>query len=178
MSMENKIKTLGALNAKSFHAELDEVGRDNGEKALRIVIRHPSAVVVIPVTDEGRAVVVRQFRYALGRETVEFPAGKLDPGEDPAQAAARELAEESGFAARRLDRLLSFAPSSGYSDEVIHVFVARGLEPLAERPDELEISGVETMEFSRLKEMIGDGRVDDGSTIVALAAYEWLAPEA
>ena len=171
--METKIKTLGILHAKSFSAELDQVGRGSGETTQRIVIRHPSAVVVIPVLEDGRTLLVRQHRYALGRETLEFPAGKLDPGEDPEKTAFRELAEETGRRAGRLTRLLSFAPSIGYSTEIIHIFLAHELTVLDQVPDEDEISAVVEMPLAELKEMILAGKIIDGTTMLALAVYEW-----
>ncbi|MEW6267521.1 MAG: NUDIX hydrolase [Thermodesulfobacteriota bacterium] len=171
--METKIRTLGVLNARSFSVDLDEVQRQGDSITRRLVIRHPSAVAVVPLIGADEVLVVAQFRYAMGRELIEFPAGKLDPGEEPATAASRELAEETGYRAGRLDRLLSFAPSVGYSNEIIHVYLARDLTPSGNGPDEAEISKVETMKLARVKQMILSGEIIDGVTILALAAYEW-----
>lgn len=172
--MESKIRTLGTLFAKSFSVSLDEVRRPRGARATRLVIKHPSAVVIVPLVSPDETLVVVQHRYALGRETIEFPAGKLDPEEAPEAAAHRELAEETGHRAGELNRLLSFAPAVGYSTEIIHAFAARDLTPLGSGPDEEEISRVEAMKISRLKELILAGEIIDGTTIAALAAYEWL----
>ena len=172
--MEKKIRTLGVLAAKSFSAGLDEVDRGAGGTGLRLVIRHPSAVVVVPLLGPAETLMVAQYRYALGRETIEFPAGKLDPGEKPEEAARRELMEETGYRAASLKRLLSFAPSIGYSTEVIHVFAARGLERLEAEPDPDEIARVIPMKLPRLKERIRSGEVIDGTTMLALAVCEWL----
>lgn len=170
--MEKKIRTLGTLFAKSFSVNLDEVKRVD-ETAKRLVVRHPSAVSVIPMISSDEALVVSQFRYPVAKETIEFPAGKIDPGEKPVETAHRELAEETGYRAGRLTRLIEFAPSLGYSDEIIHIFVATELEPLDMKPDEKEISRVEPMKLSRIKEMIMAGEIIDGTTITSLAALEW-----
>lgn len=171
--MEKKIRTLGVLTAKSFSADLDEVDRGAGGTGLRLVVRHPSAVVVVPLLGPSEVMMVAQYRYALGRETIEFPAGKLDPGEEPEEAARRELAEETGHRAAILKRLLSFAPSIGYSTEIIHVFAARNLERLETAPDEDEIARVLPMDLSRLRELIRKGEIIDGTTMLALAVCEW-----
>ncbi|MBU2552391.1 MAG: NUDIX hydrolase [Proteobacteria bacterium] len=173
--METKIKTLGRLFARSFHVDLDHIRRPGDRTAERLVIRHPSAVVVVPLVSPDETVVVTQYRYALGRETVEFPAGKLEPGEAPETAALRELAEETGYRAGRIEPLLSFAPSVGYSTEIIHAFVARNLTRLDEGPDPDEIARVEIMRLDRLKELVRAGEIIDGTTMLALAACEWLA---
>ncbi len=172
--MERKIRNLGVLNASSFHVELDEVERAGGRTTRRLAVRHPSAVAVLPLLGDDETLLVVQHRYPLDRETLEFPAGKMERGEKPEQAALRELAEETGFSAGRLTPLLSFAPSVGYSDEIIHVFTAHELQPLDQGRDELEISGVERIKLSRLKEMVLAGEIIDGTTILVLAAYEWL----
>ncbi|MFH1138766.1 MAG: NUDIX hydrolase [Pseudomonadota bacterium] len=170
--MEKKIRTLGVLNGSSFSVELDEVRRGVGT-TRRLAVRHPSAVVVAPLLPGDKTLLVRQFRYPLGVETLEFPAGKLNPGEDPAAAARRELEEETGYRAGGLERLLSFAPSLGYSDEIIHIFTAYDLEPGGTAPDQDEIAGSIIVEFGRLKKMILEKQIIDGSTITALAVYEW-----
>jgi ADP-ribose pyrophosphatase len=174
--MESKIRTLGSLYARSFSVDLDQVaGPREHQTSLRLVVRHPSAVVIVPVMGPGQTLLVRQFRYALGRETLEFPAGKLDPGEAPMTAARRELAEETGFEAGRLEPLLPFAPSLGYSTEIIHAFAAYDLTPAATGRDEAEISQVVPMTFTDLGKMARSGGIIDGTTLLALAMYEWTA---
>lgn len=172
--METKIQTLGTLHARSFSVDLDEVRRPSGAIGRRVIIQHPSAVVIVPVIEPDQTLVVRQYRYALARETIEFPAGKLDPGENPLTAANRELMEETGYRAGCLELVLPFAPSIGYSTEIIHVCLARDLEPTERIPDDDEIVRVEKIPLSRLKELILAGQLIDGTTILALAVWEWL----
>ena len=138
--MEKKLTTIGSLFAKSLYVDLDEIERDNGQLSRRILIRHPQAVVVIPLIEPDRALMVTQFRYAMGRDTLEFPAGKLDPGEDPLETAHRELAEETGYSAESMEKLMAFAPSVGYSTEIIHIFLAKQLQETSRGPDGQEIS--------------------------------------
>ena len=171
--METKVCTLGALFAKSFSVDLDEVRRPSGSTGRRLVIRHPSAVAVVPILPDDETLVVTQYRYAIEQDTVELPAGKIDPGETPEQAAAREMEEETGYRVGRLEHLISFGPSIGYSNEVIHVFAAHDLTPADNGPDEDEISRVEAIPFSMLKQKILAGEIIDGVTILALAVWEW-----
>ena len=171
--METKKKTLARLHAASYHADLDEIVLDQGRELKRIVIRHPSAVSIIPLIRENEALTVRQYRYPLAGETVEFPAGKLESGEKPEDAALRELIEETGYQAGTWKKLITFAPACGYSDELIHVFIATDLTRLEEVPEAGEISTVEAIHLDRMKAMILDGRIVDGTTIVSLAAYDW-----
>ena len=173
--MEKKIRTLGTLFAKSFYVELDEVGRPSGSTGLRLAVRHPSAVSIVPVLPAGETLLVAQHRYPADRETLEFPAGKLNPGEDPEAAAFRETAEETGHRPGRVEKLLSYAPSLGYSDEIIHVFAAYDLTPVERPVEEEEISRVERVSFAEVKAMALSGRLIDGTTMLSLAAYEWKA---
>ena len=106
---------------------------------------------------------------------MELPAGKIDSGETPEATARRELMEETGHEAGRMEQVFVFGPSVGYSDELIYVFVARDLQPLDTSPDDREIMRVDRVRLSDLKKMVLDGRIIDGTTIVTLAAFEWLA---
>lgn len=164
---------MGVLHARSFSADLDEVDPGDGQTKRRLVIRHPSAVVVIPLLSPEQVLLVTQYRYAMGRNSIEFPAGKIDPGETPEAAALRELTEETGYRAGTWRKLSAFAPSVGYSTEIIHVFLAQELTRTETKPDEHEIIRVETAPLARLKEMILAGEIIDGTTMLALAVYEW-----
>ena len=173
MNWKKKLKTVGTLFAKSLYVDLDEIERENGQLSRRILIRHPQAVVVIPVIEPDRALMVTQYRYAMGRDTLEFPAGKLDPGENPLAAAHRELAEETGYLAESMEKLMAFAPSVGYSTEIIHIYIAKHLKTAPRGHDGQEISSVHTISFGKIKEKILGGEIIDGTTILALAVHEW-----
>src|SRR5262245_44688540 len=107
----------------------DFVRQPSGATAVREVILHPGGVCAVPVLADGRIILVRQFRYPLQKYILELPAGKLDSGESPLDTIARELEEEAGVRAARIERLCSFYTSPGISNEILHVFIARDLEP-------------------------------------------------
>ncbi len=173
--MESKVTTLGSLYTKSFRADLDRVRTSSGHLKERLVVNHPSAVSVVPIVEPDEALVVTQYRYAVGRETIEFPAGKVDPGEEIETAARRELMEETGYEAENWRKLITFSPNVGYSTELIHVFVACGLTRVSTGWQDIEeIDTVEIIKLSKIKEMVASGKIIDGTTIAAVAAYEWM----
>jgi len=140
---------------------------DEGRELVRDVVRHPGAVTVIPVLDDGRLVMIRNWRVAVSGWLDEFCAGKLERGEDPAAAAGRELEEETGYSASRIEPLGAFFTSPGFTDEVMHVFLATGLRPVPQRlePGE-EIEVVELGEDS-LRSAVASGGILDGKTLGA-----------
>lgn len=173
-NMEKKIKTLGLLRTKSFDAELDRVELDNGSFKERLIIKHPGGISVIPFIDDENILMVTQYRYALGTDTLEIPAGKLNKSESPEEATHRELKEETGYEATDITKITSFAAACGYSDEIIHVYKATGLKKTGARTDTDEISQVEIVETKKLKNMVQSGEIIDGSTILSLAVLDWL----
>lgn len=167
--MEQRIKVQGSLFAKHFSAHLDLVRLADGRISERIRIQHPEAAAVVAFTDPDTLVMVRQWRYAVARETFEIPAGKVDPGETAAVCARRELTEETGYRAKRLQELFSYYPAIGYSDEVIRIYAAGGLEQQGMVDDGDEISGVELIRLDRIFDLIADGVIQDGKTVIGLA---------
>ncbi len=139
----------------------------NGKQSTREVVRHPGAVGVIALTDDARIVLVKQYRVTLERETLEIPAGKLDPGEGALECARRELAEETGVIAHNMKFLMSMATSIGFADEMMHFYMATDLEFHEANPDEDEFIAVELMPVEDLINLVLDGRVEDGKTVVA-----------
>jgi ADP-ribose pyrophosphatase len=139
--------------------------------AIRDVVRHPGAVTVVAVKDDGTMVLVRKRRVAVERWLVEFCAGKLERGEDPQVAAARELEEETGYAARSLVKLGAFYTSPGFADEIMHVFVATGLSPVPQRLEPGEELEVVEMRPEALAAQISTGRVTDGKTLGAFLLW-------
>ncbi|MEW5734469.1 MAG: NUDIX hydrolase [Thermodesulfobacteriota bacterium] len=132
------------------------------------IIRHPGAAAMVPVTDAGDVLLLRQYRHAVGGYIWEIPAGTMDPGETPEECAARELVEETGFAAERLERLSSITPVPGYSSEVIHLFLATGLVPRTGDLDHDEVLTVHATPISKVYEMAATGEITDAKTLAGL----------
>lgn len=158
-----------------FNVDRLQVQLPDGRNAIRDVVRHPGAVAVVALTEEGRICLVRQYRTALGRVTVEIPAGKLDPGEDPLECAKRELHEETGFIAHNMRYLTTMASSCGFSDELIHIFMATQLEFDQACPDEDEFLNVDLVPLNELIDAVLDGKIQDSKTIVGALACDAIA---
>lgn len=125
------IETTAALDARKLRFEINRVELPMGVEGSFGLIKHPGASLAVPVLADGRVVILRQYRFAVATRLLEFPAGTLDPGETPLGTMERELQEEAGYSATRWDPLGAMLPCPGYSDEVIHLFLARNLQPLA-----------------------------------------------
>ncbi len=138
----------------------------------RDVVVHPGAVVILPVLDDGRVVLIRNRRVAVGETLLELPAGTLTPGEAPERCARRELAEETGYRASAMAPLLSFYPSPGVLDEVMHGFVATGLTAGAQDLDPGEEIAVEPMDRGALDDALARGAIKDGKTLTLLLWWE------
>lgn len=153
--------------------DLDTVRFPDGSTGELEVIRHPGAAAIVPCASDPRGqdptiLMIRQYRYAAGGPLWEIPAGTLDPGEDPEACARRELLEETGVSAARLERLTSIFTTPGFTDEVIHLYVASDLttgEPSRERDEFIEVV---PQPLSRVLALIRDGEVRDAKTIVAI----------
>jgi len=152
----------------------DKVSCPDGHVAPREYLRHPGAVMVVPVLDDGRLVLERQFRYPVGRSLIEFPAGKIDPGEDILACAQRELREETGYVAREWTCLGGCHNAVGYCDEKIEAYLARGLVYDSTIDNDGEVIEVFTATLDDLLGWIDAGRVTDVKTIIG--AY-WLQRE-
>lgn len=169
---EKTIASQPIYDGRIIKVKVDEVLLPNGKTAKREIVNHQGAVAVIPLTDEGKMVVVRQFRKPLERSIVEIPAGKLEPGEEPLACAIRELEEETGYVARHYDHLSSFYTSPGFADELLHVYVATGLTKGESRPDEDEFVDMMELTLEEVREWHRSGEIKDAKTVVALFAWE------
>jgi ADP-ribose pyrophosphatase len=169
LSMEQKIQSLASLSTKSFTVYLDEVSLRNGRISRRICVDHPQAAAIVPFVSDNEIIMVRQYRYALRRETLEIPAGKMDKGEGPEECIKRELVEETGFEAKSIKWLYTYAPAIGYSNELIHLYLGRDLKKLEENIDDSEISSLEILPLEEVLGMIRDHKIIDSKTIIALA---------
>ncbi len=157
------------FNGVILHLYKDTVQLPNGKSAIREVIRHVGAVGVIPITDDGKVIIEKQFRYPLNRVVTEIPAGKLDSfSEDRLSAAKRELEEETGYTAAQWIELGDYIPTCAYCDERITLYLARGLSLGQRHLDEDEFLNFETIPLSQLVEDVMAGRITDGKTQVAI----------
>lgn len=143
----------------------------NGRVAWFEIVRHPGGAAVLPILADGRVVLIRQFRPAIGRALLEIPAGRLEPGEAPEACAVRELQEETGHVAGRVIPLGSTLSSAGYCDERIHLFAAFDLTETASNPEPDECIEVVTFSLDEALAMAADGRIDDAKTQLALLLY-------
>lgn len=150
----------------------DTIKVPNGNIAKWDYIKHKGAAAVVAVKDDGKLLMVRQFRNALDRETLEIPAGGLNGTEEPTDiAAARELEEEAGYTAGKLELLISIRTTVAFCDEKIDVYVATDLKRSKQHLDEDEFLDVETYTIEELIQMVYDCKIQDGKTVAALLAY-------
>lgn len=148
--------------------DVDEVLEPGGVRATREVVRQRGSVAALPVLDDGRVVLIRQYRYAVDERVWEIPAGRIDAGETPEQGAGRELEEEVGYAASRLEPLSTFYTTPGFCDERMHLFRASGLRPVPARPEEDERIEAAVFTLEETRRMIARGEIREGKTLVAL----------
>lgn len=166
---EKKVSSKLIFDGKVVHLYCDEVSLPDGKRSVREYVKHIGAVCVVPVTDEGEIVCVRQYRYAIGKAMLEIPAGKLDaPDEDRREAALRELREETGATCKRLDFIGDFYSSPAILDERISMYMARGLEFGETDFDDDEYIEIEKIPVDELVRMICSGEVTDAKTQAAV----------
>ena len=163
-TIESKVVAEGRV----IKVRVDIIETPDGHRVKRDIVEHRGAVAMVPIDAEGRVILVRQYRHAAGKWLLEIPAGTLDPGEDPLEAAQRELREETGFAAGRIDLLGGCYSAPGYCSEYLHLYAARDLreDPLEGDVDEdIEVVPVP---LSELRKLIADGEIEDAKSLAAL----------
>ena len=168
--MDFKEKTLNKnyiFHGKIINLRKDDVVLPDGKNAIREVVEHSGGSCVYCEKD-GKVLLVRQFRYPYEEELWEIPAGKLNKGEDPATTAIRELEEEGGIKAEKVELLFTVYPTPGYTDEKIYIYRAIGLTETEKNLDEDEFLESVWVEKSKLKQMIKNGEIKDGKTLIAL----------
>ncbi|MDD6190257.1 MAG: NUDIX hydrolase [Firmicutes bacterium] len=165
---EKKISGERIYQGKILSVRKDLVTAVNGQ-AYREIVEHGGAVAMVAVTEDDKIIMVRQYRYACGRAVLEIPAGKIDPGEkDPVDVAHRELKEETGYSASSVTHLGDVNPSCGYSEEVIHIYLMKGLTAGEQEPDEDEALEVLELPFDEVYAKAVNGEIADAKTMAAL----------
>lgn len=174
--MSEDVKRMGrelAYQGTVLKVYKDHMKFSNGNTEDWDFIHHDGAAAVIPVMDDGKILMVKQYRNALERDTLEIPAGKLDdPDEEGIVCASRELKEETGYSSDDLEWLLTIRTTVAFCDERIEVFVARNLILGEQHLDEDEFVDVKAYKLEELKEMIFEGKIQDSKTMAAILAYE------
>jgi ADP-ribose pyrophosphatase len=147
---------------------LETVILPNGVSVELEVVRHPGAAAIVPLKDDHTVILIRQYRLAADGYIYEIPAGKLHPGENPAHCATRELEEEIGYRAGRLDKIATFFTAPGFTDEVMHLYVARDLARGTQALDSDEVLEIVEMPLEKAMTYIRDGTIRDAKTIIGL----------
>lgn len=157
------------FKGKVFDLQVDEIKYNSGNKGIREIAVHPGGAVVVPVKDDGKIVMITQYRYPFNKFMIEFPAGKLDKGEDPLKCATRELEEETGYKTQNIFKLGEICTTPGFCSEVLHLYLAKELTHGNHNREEGEF-GMEVFEFSikEVEEKIKSGEINDAKTICAL----------
>lgn len=168
---EIQLSTQSVFSGSFLKVFQDKIQTSSGHQSVREFIHHPGASLVVPVLPNGNLLAIRQFRYPLQRIFIEFPAGKMDPGETPEQTAIRELEEEVSHTSKNLKKLTEIHPAIGYADEVIHLFTANNLIKIKASKDVDE--SIESIEISvdKLKKMIWNHEITDVKTQIAAFWY-------
>lgn len=173
--MSNDVKRISrelAYEGTVLKVYKDRMEFSNGNHEDWDYIHHDGAAAVLPVLDDGRVLMVKQYRNALERETLELPAGKLDaPGELGIVCASRELEEETGYRSENLEWLMSLRTTVAFCNEKIDIFVARDLIPSRQHLDENEFVDVQAYTIDELKAMVYEGKIEDSKTVATIFAY-------
>lgn len=171
---EKMLDSREIYNGRVIRLTVDKVELENGRTSTREVVHHHGGAGIVALNDKDEVYLVRQYRYALDKELIEIPAGKLEKGEDPFEAAKRELGEEAGLQADTYVDLSPMIPTCGYCSEVIYLYAAKDLHPVGQHLDEDEFLSVFTMPLSEAVEKVLSGEIVDGKTCTALLKVKAL----
>lgn len=170
--MEKCVERQEIYDGKVIHVVKDEVELDDGSRSFREVVIHHGGVCIALRNKEGKYYMVSQYRYSLGKTMLEFPAGKIEKGEDPDEAIMREVREETGYLAEDVVKCGSIIPTCGYCTEVIHLYVGRAGEYVGQHFDPDERIELESYTLEQIRKMIIDGTIDDAKTIALMYHLE------
>lgn len=173
--IEVQVDTQVAYDGNFLKVQKDTVRMPDGKHSSREYIKHPGAVVVLPVFDDGSILLERQFRYPLHDVFIEFPAGKIDPGEDPLECAKRELQEETGYTAAEWQFVCTIHNAIAYSDEHLDIFLARGLTAGERKLDEGEFLEIFTATVPEMLAWVKAGKITDVKTVIGTFWLEKIA---
>ena len=166
-------KTISSKIVHDGHirVRVDEVEFPDGRRTTREIVEHRGVIVVVPIDDAGNVLMVRQYRYAVGKELLEIPAGGIDGQETPEQAAIREMQEETGYLPQKLVKLGGFYSAPGYTSEFMHLFLATGLSASRLVAEDTEEIKLERLPVSKIRQTIASGKIEDAKTIAGLLMY-------
>ncbi|MGE6258912.1 NUDIX domain-containing protein [Heyndrickxia sporothermodurans] len=167
---EKTLKTEKIFDGKVIKLQVDDVKLPNGHTSKREIVKHPGAVAILALTSENKIILVEQYRKPMDRALVEIPAGKLEPGEEPAGTAERELEEETGYECKNLEHLISFYTSPGFADELIHLYIATGITKKENPKSADEDEFVELIEatLEEAIQLIKEQKIYDAKTAYAI----------
>lgn len=168
VSAHEVLSTERAFEGHVIQVYIDQIRLPDGRTARWERVVHPGAVGMVPLTDDGEVIMVRQYRHAVRGVILEIPAGKLDPGEPPVECAERELAEEIGMRAAEMLPLAEFFNSPGYSDERFYLYLARGLTPFEAQGEDDEFLELVRIPLESALDLISSGRIRDAKSIIGL----------
>ena len=171
MLWEKHVSTETVFDGKLLKIAVDKVILPDGKEAVRELVHHPGAVAILPVLEDGSIVFVKQYRYPLDSILYEIPAGKLELNEDPLECATRELSEETGYSASKWSKLTTIATTPGFTDEIIHLYLAEGLELHEQHTDDDEFIEVVTIGQDDVRKMLLSETIFDARTLSALYMY-------
>ncbi|MBS7650851.1 NUDIX hydrolase [Candidatus Bathyarchaeota archaeon] len=171
--MEELVSSTRIYDGKIINLRVDQIKLPDGSLHQREIVEHPGAVAILPVLDDGRILLIRQYRHAVGKILLEIPAGTLAKDEDPKECARRELLEETGYMAESITELFSCYLAPGYSSERIHIYQASGLRMVGSRRDADEYIELEPVTVDEVEAMIRNRQIQDAKTIAGVTFYLW-----
>ncbi|PUA34124.1 MAG: hypothetical protein B9J98_01715 [Candidatus Terraquivivens tikiterensis] len=171
---EKVVESKFVYKGRLFNVRVDKVLTSWGKSTVREIVEHPGAVVIIPLLDKETIVLVRQYRHAVGKVLLELPAGTIEAGEDPEMCAYRELEEETGFVAGRMEKVTTLYLAPGYSTEIVHLYVASDLKTVGQKLEPDEKIKVVILKIDDAIDMIVGGEIEDAKTVAGILLLKKL----